>query len=60
MAEIIIMGAGLSGAIMAYTLKGEMRPEDRLTVVTKDPMYNFVPSNIWVPGWLAHPRCGGG
>ncbi len=52
MAEIVIMGAGLSGAIMAYTMKGQMRPEDRLTVVTKDPIYNFVPSNIWVPvGW---------
>ncbi len=52
MAEIVIMGAGLSGAIMAYTMRGQMRPEDRLTVVTKDPFYNFVPSNIWVPvGW---------
>ena len=29
-----------------------MRPEDRLTVVTKDPLYHFVPSNPWVPvGW---------
>ena len=52
MAEIVIMGAGLSGAIMAYTMKAQMRSEDRLTVVTKDRFYNFVPSNIWVPvGW---------
>ncbi len=52
MAEIIIMGAGLAGAIMAYEMKAELRPEDRLTVVTKDPVYHFVPSNPWVPvGW---------
>jgi len=51
-AEILIMGAGLSGAIMAYEMKKQMRSEDRLTVVTKDPLYHFVPSNPWVPvGW---------
>ena len=52
MAEIVIMGAGLGGAIMAYEMKDQMRPEDRLTVVTKDPIYHFVPSNPWVAvGW---------
>ncbi len=52
MAEIVIMGAGLAGAIMAYEMKDQMRPEDRLTVVTKDPVYHFVPSNPWVAvGW---------
>ena len=52
MAEIVIIGAGLSGANMAYEMKSQMRPEDKLTVVTKDPLYHFVPSNPWVPvGW---------
>lgn len=52
MAEIVIVGAGLSGSIMAYEMKDQMRREDRLTVVTKDPIYHFVPSNPWVPvGW---------
>ena len=52
MADIVIMGAGLSGALMAYEMKNQMRREDRLTVVTKDPIYHFVPSNPWVPvGW---------
>ena len=52
MAEIVVMGAGLGGTIMAYEMKDHMRPEDRLTVVTKDPVYHFVPSNPWVPvGW---------
>jgi sulfide:quinone oxidoreductase len=52
MAEIVIMGAGLGGVIMAYEMKDQMRPEDKLTVVTKDPIYHFVPSNPWVAvGW---------
>ena len=52
MAEIVIMGAGLAGAIMAYEMKDQMRPEDHLTVVTRDPVYHFVPSNPWVAvGW---------
>ena len=50
MAEIVVMGAGLGGVIMAYELKDQMRPEDRAheRVVTKDPIYHFVPSNPWV------------
>lgn len=52
MAEIVVMGAGLGGVIMAYEMKAQLRPEDRLTVVTKDPIYHFVPSNPWVAvGW---------
>ena len=52
MAHIVIMGAGLGGAIMAYELKAQMRPQDKLTVVTKDPLYHLVPSNPWAPvGW---------
>ena len=46
------MGAGLGGAVMAYEMKDQMRPQDKLTVVTKDPIYHFVPSNPWVAvGW---------
>lgn len=48
MAHVVVMGAGLSGAIMAYEMKDELRPEDTITVVTKDPKYHFVPSNPWV------------
>jgi len=48
MADIVIMGAGLGGVIMAYEMKDQMRPDDTLTVVTKDPIYHFVPSNPWV------------
>ncbi len=48
MANIVVLGAGLGGSIMAYELKDELRPGDKLTVVTKDPKYHFVPSNPWV------------
>ncbi|WP_102225137.1 NAD(P)/FAD-dependent oxidoreductase [Acidimangrovimonas sediminis] len=52
MAHIVVLGAGLGGSIMAYEMKDQLRPEDRITVVTKDPKYHFVPSNPWVAvGW---------
>ncbi len=52
MAHIVILGAGLGGAIMAYEMKDQLRADDRITVVTKDPIYHFVPSNPWVAvGW---------
>lgn len=52
MAHVVVLGAGLGGAIMAYELKEQLRPEDRVTVVTKDPQYHFVPSNPWIAvGW---------
>lgn len=52
MAHVVVLGAGLGGAIMAYELKDQLRPEDKVTVVTKDPKYHFVPSNPWIAvGW---------
>lgn len=52
MAHIVILGAGLGGSIMAYELADQIRKEDRITVVTKDTMYHFVPSNPWIAvGW---------
>jgi sulfide:quinone oxidoreductase len=48
MTDIVILGAGLGGVIMAYEMKDQMRKGDTLTVVTKDPIYHFVPSNPWV------------
>jgi sulfide:quinone oxidoreductase len=48
----VVLGAGLGGAIMAYELREQLRPEDSITVVTKDPVYHFVPSNPWIAvGW---------
>lgn len=52
MSHVVVLGAGLGGAIMAYELRELLRPEDRITVVTKDAHYHFVPSNPWIAvGW---------
>ena len=52
MAHVVVLGAGLGGSIMAYELRDQLRPEDTITVVTKDPNYHFVPSNPWIAvGW---------
>jgi sulfide:quinone oxidoreductase len=48
MAHVVVLGAGLSGVIMAYEMKDQLRSGDKLTVIAKDPKYHFVPSNPWV------------
>jgi sulfide:quinone oxidoreductase len=47
MAEVVVLGAGLSGTIMAYELVPKLRQEDRLTVIGQGSRYHFVPSNPW-------------
>ncbi len=57
MAEIVVMGAGLSGTLMAYELVPQLRKEDRLTVVGQGSVFHFVPSNPWVAiGWRQRPE----
>jgi len=52
MADIVVLGAGLGGSIMAYEMRDQLRPEDRLTVISQGSTYHFVPSNPWVAvGW---------
>ena len=48
MAHIVVLGAGLGGNIMAYEMKEQLGRGDTLTVITKEPIYHFVPSNPWV------------
>lgn len=48
MAHVVVLGAGLGGVIMAYEMREQLRKEDKLTVITKEPKYHFVPSNPWV------------
>ena len=48
MAHIVVMGAGIGGMPMAYELREQLRPEDRITVVSDYPYFHFVPSNPWV------------
>ncbi|RTL54957.1 MAG: NAD(P)/FAD-dependent oxidoreductase [Rhodocyclaceae bacterium] len=48
MAHIVIIGAGIGGMPMAYEMRHMARKEDRITVVTNNPKFHFVPSNPWV------------
>ena len=48
MTHIVIIGAGLGGMPMAYEMQEQLRPGDRLTVVSNGPNFHFVPSNPWV------------
>ena len=48
MAHIVVLGAGLGGAIAAYEVHEKLRKEDKITVVSKGAIYQFVPSNPWV------------
>ena len=57
MAEIVVLGAGLSGTLMAYELVPQLRKEDRLTVIGQGSVFHFVPSNPWVAvGWRQRPE----
>jgi sulfide:quinone oxidoreductase len=52
MADVVVLGAGLSGTLMAYELVPQLRKGDRLSVIGQGPLYHFVPSNPWVAvGW---------
>ncbi|MBI5264251.1 MAG: NAD(P)/FAD-dependent oxidoreductase [Bradyrhizobium sp.] len=52
MAEVVVIGAGLSGTLMAYELLPQLRKGDRLSVISQGTVYHFVPSNPWVAiGW---------
>lgn len=48
MAHIVIIGAGIGGMPMAYEMRQLARKEDRITVITDNPKFHFVPSNPWV------------
>lgn len=52
MADIVVLGAGLGGTLMALELMSQLRREDRLTLIGQSDRYHFVPSNPWVAiGW---------
>ncbi len=48
MAHIVILGAGIGGMPMAYEMRELARNEDRITVISNNPKFHFVPSNPWV------------
>ena len=48
MAHIVILGAGIGGMPMAYEMRLSARSEDKVTVISNNPKFHFVPSNPWV------------
>jgi sulfide:quinone oxidoreductase len=48
MAHIVILGAGIGGMPLAYEMKALARPNDKVTVISNNPNFHFVPSNPWV------------
>ncbi|MEQ1901364.1 MAG: FAD/NAD(P)-binding oxidoreductase [Devosia sp.] len=52
MANVVVLGAGLGGTIMAYELRDALAAQHQVSVITKGTQYSFVPSNPWVAvGW---------
>ncbi|HEY8707660.1 MAG TPA: FAD/NAD(P)-binding oxidoreductase [Burkholderiaceae bacterium] len=48
MSHIVILGAGIGGMPMAYEMRELARPGDKITVISNNPKFHFVPSNPWV------------
>lgn len=52
MAHIVVLGGGLGGVVMAYEVRATARKEDKVTVISDKPSFDFTPSNPWVAvGW---------
>jgi sulfide:quinone oxidoreductase len=47
-AHIVILGAGIGGMPMAYEMRENARPQDKVTVINNGSRFHFVPSNPWV------------
>jgi len=47
-AHIVILGAGIGGMPMAYEMREQARPGDKITVISNTTTFHFVPSNPWV------------
>ncbi len=48
MAHIVVLGGGIGGVSCAYELKQAVRKDDRVTLVSNKPFFQFTPSNPWV------------
>lgn len=48
MARVIVVGAGVSGHTAAMILRRKLKREHEVLVVSPNPHWNWIPSNIWV------------
>ena len=52
MARIVVLGAGLGGAVAAYEARKYVRAKDEVIVINETSDYTFIPSAPWVlVGW---------
>jgi sulfide:quinone oxidoreductase len=52
MAHVVIIGASTGGLPAAYDIKAELGKAHKVTVISAQPNFHFVPSNPWVAvGW---------
>jgi len=48
MADVVVLGAGVSGHTAALHLSRLLPPGNTVTVVSPNSQWNWIPSNIWV------------
>ena len=48
MADVVVLGAGVSGHTAALHLRRMLGKNHRVTVVSPNSQWNWIPSNIWV------------
>jgi len=52
MAHIVVIGASTGGLPFAYDIKKTLGNTHKVTVISNNPNFNFIPSNPWVAvGW---------
>ncbi|MGE3275536.1 MAG: NAD(P)/FAD-dependent oxidoreductase [Vicinamibacterales bacterium] len=56
MARVVVLGAGVSGHTAAAFLRKWLPRRDEVVVISPQPSYNWIPSNIWVGVGLMTPR----
>ena len=56
MARVVVLGAGIAGHTAALLLRKKLSRQHEVTVVSPKPVYNWIPSNIWVGVGLMQPE----
>ena len=56
MARVVVLGAGIAGHTAALLLRDQLPREHEVVVVSPKPVYNWVPSNIWVGVGMMRPE----
>ncbi len=56
MARVVVLGAGIAGHTAAAFLRKWLNRRDEVVVISPQPDYNWIPSNIWVGVGLMKKR----